>query len=82
VYIDSDCIFRNFNIPIEHNIYKYNSSRIFSSNYPWHPTLPCAGFFICKNTIENKHFLEKWYTHRMPTYNSVEWQNTLRMAKK
>jgi lipopolysaccharide biosynthesis glycosyltransferase len=82
VYIDSDCIFKNFNIFIEDKINKYaDSSIIFQSNAPWHPTLPCSGFFICKNTVENSKFLKKWYTYKMPTYESEEWQNTLKMAQ-
>jgi hypothetical protein len=83
VYIDSDCIFKNFSVSIEKTIQQNkDSSLIFLSNYPYHPELPCAGFFICKNTPENLIFLNKWYTYEMPTYNSVEWQNTLKMSKK
>lgn len=83
VYIDSDCIFRNFTIPLEDKIQQYNDSAfIFQSNAPWHPKSPCAGFFICKNTDENRNFLKKWFSYPMPIYNSPEWQNTLKMAKK
>jgi len=84
VYIDTDCIFKNFTIPLEDKIQQYNDSPfIFQSNAPWHPGLPCAGFFICKNTLENRNFLKSWYLYQMPTsYDSPEWQNTLKMAKK
>lgn len=83
VYIDSDCIFRNLTIPLEDKIQQYNDCNfIFQSNAPWHPGLPCAGFFICKNTDENRNFLKSWFTYHMPTYDSPEWQNTLTMAKK
>jgi lipopolysaccharide biosynthesis glycosyltransferase len=83
VYIDSDCIFKNFDISIEEKIQQYkDSSRIFQSNYPWHPELPCAGFFILKNILENVTFLNKWYTYKIPAYDSAEWQNTLQMSQK
>ena len=82
VYIDSDCVFRNFNISIEEKIQQYKESPlIFQSNFPWHPKLPCTGFYIVKNSPENITFLNKWYNYKLPTYNSTEWQNTLRMAK-
>jgi hypothetical protein len=82
VYIDSDCIFRNFNISIEDKINQYiDSTLIFQSNSPWNPILPCSGFFICKNTIENITFLKTWYTYKKPIYKSKEWQATLTMAK-
>jgi len=83
VYIDTDCIFRNLTIPLEDKIQQYNDSTfIFQSNAPWHPGLPCSGFFICKNTDENRNFLKSWFAYHMPTYDSPEWQNTLTMAKK
>ena len=82
VYIDSDCIFRNFNISIEDKINQYvDSTLIFQSNSPWHPILPCSGFFICKNTIETITFLKNWYAYKKPTYESIEWQTTLTLAK-
>ena len=82
VYIDSDCIFRNFNISIEDKINQYvDSTLIFQSNSPWHPILPCSGFFICKNTIETITFLKNWYAYKKPTYTSIEWQTTLTLAK-
>jgi hypothetical protein len=81
VYIDSDCVFKNFNISIEYIIDKYKNSLIFHSSAPWHPHLPCAGFFICKNTDDNINFLNMWYTYKIPDNHSIEWKNVQNMAK-
>jgi hypothetical protein len=82
VYIDTDCIFKNSSILLESIIETHNNDLIFQSNYPWHPELPCSGFFICKNTIESLKLLKEWYTYKVPDYYSIEWQNTLNLAKK
>jgi hypothetical protein len=84
VYIDSDCIFKNFEVSLESvvtNPLYENINIIFASNLPWHK-LPCAGFFIVKVNDEIKHFIEYWYTYKLPAYDSFEWKNTLTMAKK
>jgi len=84
VYIDSDCIFKNFDISLEsvitNPIYK-DINIIYASNLPWHQ-LPCAGFFIMKVNNETKKFIESWYNYNLPLYESIEWKNTVAMATK
>jgi len=84
VYVDSDCCFLDFNKSVDSIINKYedNNKIIFSSNYPWNSHLPCAGFFIIKNTIENIKFLDTWYRYPVPENNSDEWKKTLELAMK
>jgi hypothetical protein len=84
VYIDSDCIFKDFSVSLESVIMDpiyANVNIIYALSLPWHK-LPCAGFFIVKVNEETKSFFESWYNYEMPTYHSVEWGNTLTMAKK
>jgi FkbM family methyltransferase len=81
VYIDSDCVFKNFDVSIEDIIQKYpDSPFIFQSNLPWHNTLPCAGFFICKNTPKVKEYLHTWYTYPIPSNDSLEWRQTIKWS--
>ncbi len=78
VYIDSDCCFKNFSISVESIIEKYNNSNIiFQSSAPYHPPLPCAGFFIIKNNAENIALLDTWYKTPIPLASSLEWQQTM-----
>lgn len=82
VYIDSDCIFKDFSKSLESVVTdpKYSGvDIIFASNLPWHK-LPCAGFFIVKVTEESKRFIKGWYNYKMPLYESTEWKNTLAMS--
>ena len=83
VYIDSDCIFKKFNVSLESIItdpVHKDVNIIYASSLPWHK-LPCAGFFIVKVNDETKRFIEAWYNYNLPTYDSVEWKNTIKMAK-
>lgn len=76
VYIDSDCVFKNFDTSIEDMIHKYPDSLfLFQSNYPWGGTSPCAGFFISKNTPKTKELLDTWYTYPNPSGTSVKWNH-------
>jgi hypothetical protein len=72
VYIDSDCIFNNFNKKIdEHfsNLPKIfndkltNPNIIFLNDRPWHIESPCAGFFIFTNNQDNLNFFKTWYEY-------------------
>ena len=63
VYIDSDCIFKNFDISLETFIKDYLSyDLIFLNNKPYmHPECPCSGFYIVKVCNGSKKILEDWY---------------------
>jgi hypothetical protein len=62
VYIDSDCIFKNFNLSLEHFINQnIDINIIFFSNHPWGAEKPNAGFFICKVSEYTKNFIIDWY---------------------
>lgn len=83
VCIDSDCIFKNFDVSLESivtNPLYENINIIYGSNIPWQK-LPCCGFFIVKVNDETKHFIESWYKYKLPAYESNEWKNTLIMSK-
>lgn len=77
-YLDSDCIFNDNNKTIyeylknSKNIYKstlnLNKELFFMNNLPWEPLLPCAGFFIIKNTSEMLDFMIKWYSNETNHY--------------
>ena len=67
VYIDSDCIFKDFNFKIEGII--DDSDIIFLNNKPWGDELPCAGFYICKVCDRTKTMIKEWYNYRIPEKN-------------
>ena len=80
VYIDSDCIFKNFNIPLEKYINQYpEKDLIFFSNKPWSEDEPCAGFFICKVSDSSKEIVKNWYNYSVPNHNKYHMyeQNAL-----
>jgi hypothetical protein len=62
IYIDSDCIFKDFNKSLDHVI-KLCSDKdiVFTNNKPWCDNLPCSGFYMCKVNENTKHFLQHWY---------------------
>ena len=83
LYIDSDCCFSNMDISIESIIENYkNNDIIFYSNNPWHPSLPCGGFFICKNNIDTQNFIRYWFNYKNPTHTSNEWKLVKKKAQK
>jgi hypothetical protein len=70
IYIDSDCIFKNFDISLEDFINPYiNKDIIFLNNKPWGNDLPCSGFYICNVTKNTKQFINDWYNVNIPEYN-------------
>jgi hypothetical protein len=76
VYIDSDCIFKNFSISLEQFIIPYvNNNWIFLNNTPWKDHLPCSGFFICKVCPDVKEFVKEWYAYDFKTKkNPCRWE--------
>lgn len=65
VYIDSDCIFKDFDRSIEYYIEsvdyvskKSDAHITFLNDQPWDKFLPCAGFFIF--TSQNKEMFQDW----------------------
>jgi hypothetical protein len=88
VYIDSDCIFYNTYLSISDYISKskvvngtniMDSNIIFLNDKPWSISLPCAGFYIYKNSNETKEMFKKWFETDDPKNNlNHNWeQNSL-----
>jgi GR25 family glycosyltransferase involved in LPS biosynthesis len=80
LYIDSDCIFKDFNQTLEEFIKPYGDNDIiFLNNKPWGDSLPCAGFYICKVNENTKKFLKDWYNYIIPENDTIHpWeQNAL-----
>lgn len=72
VYIDSDCIFRNFSAPLESIISQYlDKTMIVWNDIPWHKDKPCAGFFILSSRNKSKatSLLLEWYMYDLPEHN-------------
>jgi len=67
VYIDTDCIFKDFNTSLEDFIKPYpNNDILFLNNKTtkimyWDSLMPCAGFYICKVNDKSKQFIQDWY---------------------
>jgi hypothetical protein len=70
VYIDSDCIFKDFNYKLESIIHSNSDKDIlFFNNKPWGEHVPCAGFYISKVANYTKQFFMDWYNVNIPSYN-------------
>lgn len=83
VYIDTDCIFKNWEVSIEYYIEKYKEDNlIFISNAPWHPSLPCADFFIAKVSLSVIQMIAAWYDYKLPDNKSLKWKQTLDIANR
>jgi hypothetical protein len=67
VYIDSDCIFKDFEKPLESVIDKKHDILI-SNNEP-SSAGPCAGFYICKVNEPTLQFVTDWYNTDIPHRN-------------
>jgi hypothetical protein len=75
VCIDSDCVFKNFHTRLETIVDKHpDADMIVANNGPYHPHLPCCGFFICKNTEWTQAFVKAWYCYKAPASDSAEWK--------
>jgi hypothetical protein len=71
VYIDTDCIFKDFTKRIEEYVQPYPEKDIlFLDDKPWGTTYPCSGFYICKNSSESKRLMDDWYSIDMPENNT------------
>lgn len=68
VYIDSDCIFKDWSHRIEDMI-KPGSDILVATDAPFHPEMPCAGFFILKVGTTALRFIQDWYGVDMPRRN-------------
>jgi hypothetical protein len=76
VYIDSDCIFKDFNHTLEKIIYSFPDNEIiFFNNKPWGDNVPCAGFYIAKVCDYSKQFFIDWINVNVPRYNKAHaWE--------
>jgi hypothetical protein len=71
IYIDSDCIFRNFSISLETFITPYaNKDMIFLNSTPWGDNLPCSGFYVCKVGDSVREVMRRWYGTSLPERNT------------
>ena len=74
VYIDSDCIFKDFNKRIESYIHDPSINLIFWINKPY-TVDPCSGFYIAKVNAVTKKIFKEWYEMNMPEYNTKhDWE--------
>jgi hypothetical protein len=71
VYIDSDCIFKDFNQSLESFIHPYSHYQIlFLNNKPCHNDhLPCAGFYVLRVSDYTKQFVRDWYAVNLRNKN-------------
>jgi hypothetical protein len=76
VYIDSDCIFKDFNHKLERLIDFFKDKElIFLNNKPWGDHKPCAGFYIVKVCDYSKQFFIDWYNVNLPKFNKTHaWE--------
>ena len=67
VYIDTDCIFKDYSQRLEDYIQMHpDKDIIFLNNKPWGDTKPCSGFYICAVNDRMKQFLRDWYAMNIP----------------
>jgi len=70
IYVDSDCIFKDFNQTLDDFIENYaDKDVIFLNDKPFAPDRPNSGVFICKNNSVSAHFLATWYNCNSPVHN-------------
>ena len=70
VYIDSDCIFKDFSRSIEEYMKNITEPIIFLNDRPWGTTYPCAGFFILQVNDYTRQFIKTWYNFNIPNHNT------------
>jgi hypothetical protein len=74
IYVDSDCIFKDFNKRIESYIHDPSTNLIFWLNKPYTPD-PCAGFYIAKVNAATKKIFREWYEINLPEYDTKhDWE--------
>lgn len=62
VYIDSDCIFKDFHQSLEDFIMPHmKKDIIFLNNKPWGNDKPCSGFYVCKVCENTRQMVSSWY---------------------
>jgi len=78
VYIDSDCIFKDFNKSLYDFIEPFSKNDIlFLNDKPWRPYVPCAGFFILRVSEYVKDFVQHWYYENIPGKDAgYPWEQT------
>jgi hypothetical protein len=70
IYLDSDCIVKNFNIPLEAVIFENEDKNLLLFwDRPWTPNEPNAGVYICKNNLNTKKMIQEWYDVNIPHQN-------------
>jgi len=70
VYIDSDCIFKDFTKSIESYILANSDKNIvFWNNKPFDYDKPCSGFFICQTSNNTENIIREWYSVDIPEKN-------------
>jgi hypothetical protein len=76
VYIDSDCIFKNFKQTLEEYIQpNMHNNFIFFNNKPWDVKKPCSGFFISKVCPTTIQYIRDWYTYNFKdNKNPCRWE--------
>jgi hypothetical protein len=71
LFIDSDCIFKDFNKSIQEFIGAHMSKQMtFLNNKPYDDDKVCSGFYMCKNTPEVKEFIREWFNYHKPGDNT------------
>jgi len=77
VYIDSDCIFKDFEQSLETIIERHKKHDIIISNNKPSSAGPCAGFFICKANQPTLEFVTDWYDVNIPKQNTARlWEQS------
>lgn len=80
VYLDSDCIFNDFDRRIETIIEQRPSANvIFFRDYvsAERGLLPNSGFYICKVCDDSRSFVDEWYNVNIPEFNNKHyWDQT------
>lgn len=75
VYIDSDCIFKDFTASLEDFIKPFEDKDfIFLTSKPWN-TYPCSGFYVCKRSITTQYNINHWYNYDFKSEpNPCKWE--------
>jgi hypothetical protein len=77
VYIDSDCVFRNFSLSVDDFLKKTKNIQgkvedkdvVFLNNKPWNENRPCSGFYVIKPSSVTQNFLKVWWNYPNEKYN-------------